>query len=399
MPSCHTVEVVRTTGELAAYADQWRALAANALESNVFYEPGMLLPALENLVQPGAWAVCLAFHGHQLIAVFPLGRRRLAGINARGAFELLRYTHSFLHTPLLDRDYADLAVRAWLDWVGGRSGASIIAASRVTVEGPVFSLLRRCLAATGGSATETNRWSRPVLEPSGDGESYLRAALSGDRRRELQRLRRLLEKQGNLSVSRVGPNDNVESWISAFLELEASGWKGEGGTAMASTPGNQRFFRGAVSAMHRNGQAYLSGMRLDDRWIAMSSQFGAAKPTRGAFAFKSAFDETMRKFSPGVLLELDIVRLFNDELLHVGWVDSCTNPANELIGRLWQGRREIGDIMIMPAGWRGHLGRFALQAGLIARAARNWKRSRTARSLPAEIGRPADKSCSLPRTD
>lgn len=392
MSSRQKIEVVRTLDELAAYEGPWHALATNALESNIFYEPSMLLPALRDLVAPEPWQTVLVTHEGRLVALVPLQRKQVGGFESRSVLQLLRHRHSFLHTPLFHRDHAEAAARAFFRWACAGSGAGIIAATRVTVDGPVFALLRREFEKGGGRWAEMRRWSRPLLVPTGDADAYLQSVLSGERRRQLARRKRGLEELGRLSLHVLQPTEDIGPWLSAFLELEASGWKGRAGTALAHSPAQTRFFVSTATGFHRRNQAIMMGLRLADRWIAMACYFRAAAEGGGAFWFKPAFDETLKKLSPGVQLETEIIRLFLGDYAHVGWVDSCTNPANELIGRLWQGRREIGDVMIMPAGWRGHLGRLALRVGLLARAARNWQRSRPAPPLPAETGSAARKS-------
>src|SRR3546814_1448935 len=55
---------------------------------------------------------------------------------------------------------------------------------------------------------------------------------------------------------------------------------------------------------------------------------------RGGFSFKIAFDETMSRFSPGVLIEIDNLRrvLNRDDL---DWMDSCAAAAPLMINTLW----------------------------------------------------------------
>src|SRR3546814_5811349 len=61
---------------------------------------------------------------------------------------------------------------------------------------------------------------------------------------------------------------------------------------------------------------------------------------RGGFSFKIAFDETMSRFSPGVLIEIDNLRrvLNRDDL---DWMDSCAAADHPMIDSLWGERRQI----------------------------------------------------------
>src|SRR5262245_29766446 len=99
--------------ELAALRDAveaWRALAARALEPNVFYEPAFAQAAAP-LFGRNVGAV-LVWSGHRLIGLFP-GRIERRG----GLTRLVGWTHPFapLGTPLVDRDMAEAAIGAWLE--------------------------------------------------------------------------------------------------------------------------------------------------------------------------------------------------------------------------------------------------------------------------------------------
>src|SRR5205085_9119351 len=89
-------------------------------------------------------------------------------------------------------------------------------------------------------------------------------------------------------------------------------------------------------------------LRLEGRPIACRCAFLAGE---GAFAFKSSFDEEFATSSPGVLLELENIRRCR-ELPGLRWMDSCTSPDNEMINRLWQGRRTLHNVTV-ATGRRG----------------------------------------------
>src|SRR4051794_13145438 len=75
--------LVRNINDLIAHLDDWESLAANASEPNVFYEPWMLLPALEHYGHASNLQFLLIFGndannplaGPLLCGFFPLERR------------------------------------------------------------------------------------------------------------------------------------------------------------------------------------------------------------------------------------------------------------------------------------------------------------------------------------
>ena len=68
----------------------------------------------------------------------------------------------------------------------------------------------------------------------------------------------------------------------------------------------------------------------------------------GAFSFKTAFDERYARLSPGVLLQIENLRMLeNDGIL---WSDSCASADHPMIDHLWRERRGIGRLSIAIGG-------------------------------------------------
>jgi hypothetical protein len=74
----------------------------------------------------------------------------------------------------------------------------------------------------------------------------------------------------------------------------------------------------------------------------------------GAFAFKSAYDESFAAYSPGLLLELENIRRCRARPA-LRWMDSCTTHDNAMINRLWTGRRSLETVTIATGRWPGGL--------------------------------------------
>ena len=199
-------------------------------------------------------------------------------------------------------------------------------------------------------------------------ERYLGRALGGDRRRELRRQWRRLEAQGQVECRWLAAGNSPTHWIDGFLALEAKGWKGANDSAMASKANQIPFFRSVVAEMHARGRALLGGLALDGRWIAMNCSLRAAAPDGGAFAFKTTYDESLGRFAPGLLLEVEFVRRLFERSDGIPWLDSCCGPENMVIARLWADRRPIGDLTLAAPSLKGTAGLWALQ--LMAEQAR-----------------------------
>lgn len=159
------------------------------------------------------------------------------------------------------------------------------------------------LATAGYHVTVEQPFASPHLElPSSYDE--LISGVSGKFRREINAKRRKLEKLGRLEF-RVVRSGDVDGPLSEFLALEASGWKGRKGTAIARDERLARMYRRFARAAARRGWLRLHRLELDGRLVAGSMDVVIAG--RGT-AMKTAFAEELARFSPGVVLQAEILR-------------------------------------------------------------------------------------------
>jgi CelD/BcsL family acetyltransferase involved in cellulose biosynthesis len=175
--------------------------------------------------------------------------------------------------------------------------------------------------------------------------AYLERAVRSKKRKELRRQHARLAEQGALKVERRDDERGLATWIDHFLALEASGWKGRAGSALAARDSTAGLFRDALRGAAQRGRLERLSLTLDGRPIAMLASF-VAPP--GAFAYKTAFDERYARFSPGVLLQLDNLALLGRS--EIAWCDSCAAPDHPMIDGLWTERRAIGRYSVAIGG-------------------------------------------------
>ena len=70
---------------------------------------------------------------------------------------------------------------------------------------------------------------------------------------------------------------------------------------------------------------------------------------RGVFAFKIAYREDFRRFSPGVQLELETIHRLHQNR-DIQWMDSCAEPNHAMIDHLWAERRTIQTVTVPAPG-------------------------------------------------
>src|SRR4051812_384509 len=340
----------------AGDAARWRALARAAVEPNPFFEPEVLLPALQHLAPEGV-RLAVVREGDEWTACVPVRRQARLGRLPGPCLVAWQHPHAYLGTPLVRHlDGARTLARELAD----RAGAGWLGLPELNLGGPVADAL--CDAA-GPDARLTAVGERAALHRRPDGR-YL-GALAPKRRRELARQARALALGcgGPLSVADVaGERRGVE----AFLDLEHAGWKGAHGTSLRAVDGHADFFSAMCTALAAAGRLQLLEMRAGDRLVAMKCNLLAGD---GAFCFKIAYAEDLKRYSPGVQLEVRNVDVFHatDRL---AFSDSCAAAGNTMINRLWPDRRAIA-MLVVP---RGAVARRVLPTALRLREERRRRR-------------------------
>src|SRR5262245_41023637 len=143
-----------------AAAPEWRALAARALEPNVFYEPGFALPAAA-VFGKNLGAVLVWSPDQKLLGFFPARVERAIGLAV-----LTGWTHPYgpLGTPLVDRDDAAAVIAAWLDHVRNDGTLPNLAMLPLLPgDGPFATALAAEITSRGLASTPLGRHRRALL--------------------------------------------------------------------------------------------------------------------------------------------------------------------------------------------------------------------------------------------
>lgn len=353
------VVVIEKEEELQDHAAAWQDLADHAMESNAFYEPWMLMPAVRTLgrgkpllfifiyeTNPQDAAGAARLHGFFPVELLS----RFRGLPV-GAVRLWQHLHCFLCTPLLRAERARETLGALLEWAAKVARAAVVDFSLVGGDGPIRRLLIEHANESHSLARVTSSTTRALLKRSDDLEVYLRHALSGGILKEYRRQRRRLGEMGRLEFNSVLQADEVDDWIVEFMRLEASGWKAREGTALQANTDQRAYVQEVARNGFARGQVLLHGLFLDGQPLAMLFSFQAGA---GIFAFKIAYDETFAKYSPGVQVMLDALAHVHHEG-RFAWIDSCAESDHSMVNRLLKDRRSIETVLISTGRMAGNL--------------------------------------------
>jgi CelD/BcsL family acetyltransferase involved in cellulose biosynthesis len=342
--------VVREAGDVPLdWQRAWDRLAREASEPNVFAERWFMAAGIRHLLPDGrTWIMTVWRDGGDLIGLLPVriehryGRTRVAHV------ENWVHHQSFLGTPLVRRgEEADFwrEVLKALDaapWARG-----FFHMTGLVEDGPVHRGLKDAAASLGRPCPIVHRSRRALLDSRLSPQAYYEQAVRKKKRKELGRLSARLRELGAVTVTRPASAEQVARCRDEFLAIEAAGWKGRAGSALASDLAKEAFFRDAVAGAHEAGRLEFLRLAVDDRPIAILVNFFAPP---GGFTFKIAFHEDFARFSPGVLIQIENLQVL--ERPDIAWMDSCAVENHPMINSLWTERRAIVRVTIPLAGRR-----------------------------------------------
>jgi CelD/BcsL family acetyltransferase involved in cellulose biosynthesis len=144
----------------------------------------------------------------------------------------------------------------------------------------------------------------PYISLEGDFDGY-EAGLSRNRRRSLRRQWKRLNSLGSVDMEVHRGGDELDGLLDELFAVEASGWKGEQGTAISSTPETNRFYRELAAWAADHGWLRLAFLRLDGRAIACDY---ALAHGRCWYSLKAGYADDLRDLGPGASLLREEIR-------------------------------------------------------------------------------------------
>jgi hypothetical protein len=323
----------------------WESLEDRALESNAYLSPRFVIPAVRHLESPKELPKTMFVFvekanggGGDLVGagvfVQSPGKRSFPLPH----LQAFRSRHSYLSGMLIDRNEAEGTIRTFFQffcdknapWHGVEFGYR-------SAEGSQAELIAAVAEEFRSSWQEQERIRRAIFVPSEGGDEYLQAQFSNGRRKDLRRMRRRLEEQGDVRWMALFGNEVGEKSVESFLEVEHMGWKGEKGTSLRSRPSHEAFFREMVGGFREKEGLFFTEMSLDGVVIASTSNLISGGT---GFAFKVGWNPSYAKMGPGVLNEVEFIQHAPTLCGSLSYIDSGALEGS-FIDQLWGGRRVL----------------------------------------------------------
>jgi CelD/BcsL family acetyltransferase involved in cellulose biosynthesis len=290
------VTEVHDRAQFARLEREWDALVA-ATGAPVFLRHAFLRIWIDNFAPGRRLRVLVARDGAgELVAALPLMQERLflCGVPVRALVSTAN-AHS-CRFDALARDGA----------AAGRAFAAHLSAD------PGWDVLRMTDVPEGGNAWRVYEALRRAGHPVGTWESLqspyvplpraweqLAAGLRSKLKANLRRRRKKLAERGEVTFERCAGGIALDARLEEGFALEASGWKGARGTAMAQSPRTRGFY--TELARWAQGEGLLSLLFLRAGGRAVAFHYALAGGGR-CWLLKPAYDEALGECSPGQLL-------------------------------------------------------------------------------------------------
>ncbi|SFT74826.1 Acetyltransferase involved in cellulose biosynthesis, CelD/BcsL family [Pseudovibrio denitrificans] len=329
----------------------WQDLSKNALEPNPFFSSSFVT----------------AFNTHKanhsiklLLALDPSGTKALAALPImmvrRGLlFKLpsaLAGDYGPLGTLLLSEDATPAILNNLLEAACNLSPAKTLLLPFQGTEGATYKQLQSTLSTHGWQQQASTQEAR-AFQPAGpEGQAAFNALKKRSSWKGVFKNQRRLEKQGTLSFSILETAEDTQRGLEEFLKLEAEGWKGKQGTALLSREPDAAFTREMVTNSGKSDGIRIGQLHLDDKLIATNILL---HEQGRIFGWKTTFDESLAKFSPGQLLIYYSTQKLLEDPFFSG-ADSLSTPDNQMANKAWTARFSYATLLI----GKGPLARLAM---------------------------------------
>ena len=318
-----------------ALSDAFDALARRAAP-NAFMHPAALAAVAQTRF--ARLHVLQAWHAEgadrRLVGLWALGQTRVARLWP-SILTSPPYDYSFVGNAVVDPDYLDAVMAAFFDCIARTPALpKVIRLKLIDADAPTFGPMMAALMARRGQVLRLAEHPRPFLSHEKDRKR------SGSTAKKLRQDWNRLSAEGAVDIANERDFEDVGAAFENFLEMERKSWKGANGTALLSDDDDADFARRLIGNLAAVNNASVALLRLDGKPIAAQVLMYCGAT---AYTWKTAFDATFAKFSPGALL----VDKVSDALFASGvaQIESCATQES-FMAQLWTGRRATVELLL-----------------------------------------------------
>jgi CelD/BcsL family acetyltransferase involved in cellulose biosynthesis len=325
----------------------WRSLAERSVQPNPLSEPDCLLPVARHLPNGRDIMLAVAEEAGCFRACLPfVVLRRWHAIPWPAATSRVRRM-IYDATPLVDAEGNSSALATLVATLADERralGPRILALEWLD-DGPVSGYVREAAEALGLPLRVYDSWDRPFLARRA--EATYKSLHSKKHLSDWQRRLRSLGKAIGGEPRFV--DLDAEKAASAFIALEASGYKTATGVAMTEHPGEPEWFTEMCTRFASLGRLHTRALLVSDQLIAIEVMVRGGD---GLFMLKVSYDETYGGYSPGIQLHIDTLNWFHGT--EADWIDICTFKDNKTLLGQYPDRKRVSTVVLGLGGPLDH---------------------------------------------
>lgn len=335
----YTTELRDASVLTESFIGQWYALEADAVEPNPYLSPRFQLPAFQWLCDSKPDFLCVWRHEDR--------QRLLAGLvvvmQEKGDSKLpfkhlsvFKSKHSFLGGMLIHSDFAtEVSDQIAKYFTSPKTVFAGLFFSGLSADGHTVSLLKKAVINNRGKWFEDGRIERACLSgKESDGTRRQHYCISAKKKKDIRRKMRRLEEIGHVEWRYLEGEEVTDESIERFLVLEHMGWKAETKTSLLSSEKEANYFREMIRNFRNSNGVFFCELLLDGEVISSTCNL---KIMNSGYAFKVSWDPEYRKYSPGILNEVEFLKALDGGEIELDYVDSGASE-DSYINDLWLDR-------------------------------------------------------------
>ena len=327
---------------------RWRDLAARAATPNPMSEPECVLPAVVHLRNGPKITLLVVEENGRFDACVPLQPVRRWRSIPRSTWSTRIRRMTWDATPLVDAERGAEAMKAVFSELKTRSakgGPGFFAMEWLNEHGPVGEFAREAARELSLPWRTHATWDQPFMsrEDRDKADAMHSKKTLSNRARKLRGLGREIGGEPRVIDRGADPDGPT-----AYVALEASGYKAADGVAMTTRPGEVEWFLDMAARFAAEKRFHVLTLEVGDTTVAMECIIRSGSKLS---VVKWSYDERYMKYSPGAQLHMSSHSWFLDET-DASELDACTYANNEFALGEYPERRAVSTT-VFGLGGRG----------------------------------------------
>jgi CelD/BcsL family acetyltransferase involved in cellulose biosynthesis len=323
-------------------AQELEFLSWRSIEANVFFNARFMAPAMTRLDDKNIRFAVLRDEGSDKKRSRFLMPFSIEKVGFGLGYSVIRSwstPYSPLGTPLIDRDAPVSVVEDVLEIMSRKhlKLPDVLIIPDIAINGAAASIIKTAALSRNLCLLTTNSIERPILRKTTESETVLKHY-----QQKYARMMRRLGEQGVVTFSEFRNPLDIRQASEEFLILEATSWKGRQRSAMMSDRYRAAFAREALLNLAERDMCHIHTLDIDGKTIASMVVF---RDVNTAYTWKITHSEDYSKWSPGVLLTLEVTKKLLQNA-NIERTDSLSEEDHPVLSRLWTDRETMGTLVI-----------------------------------------------------